>query len=1527
MFSPNFKNSLFFRQIRPSNALIWAGALVFMAAEATAQTTTVQGPTVFLEAPREWRQPLVRAERAIEEKRYGDAVQELSRILVPSETDDLFEYSNQDYFVLKAGETPVSLRSEAQRLLGSLPAKGRAEFELQHGPEARRLLKEAVSEGDIEKLTEITGKFFHTSAGYEATIILGRYHLDRGRALAGALCFRRVLDTPSAAGQFEPELSLLLATSWLFAGQQEKTRETLVNLKRRKYKLDGVDFFDDDQKAVAWLESLVGNPPKRDESKSKEWLLFRGNVARNGATEGGLPLKNLRWRVPTANDPVDEESVGTENKRFRDAKLAALPSIHPLAVGGYVLMRSPNKLLAVDFDSGKRVWEFPWAGEPTDGANLQDEALSIRGQQGSRREQELKQRLWEDAPYGQMSSDGESVFLLDELGFASSNRYVRMMRGGIGISSQRSHNKLVALSLARQGALIWKVGGKENDGENDEPQLGGAFFLGAPVPIMGHLYALAEIKNEIRLVVLDRHTGQLQWSQQIAQVEDGAVQMDKSRRLAGASPSFSDGVLVCPTSTGAIVAVDITTRTLMWGFQYKRVIARTHGFGRVAEDNRTVGARWADSTLTIADGRVIATPVESDEIFCLDLLTGKSLWPAKKRSDMLYVACVHADQAIVVGTDNVRAINGDDGKQAWVFELNASARPSGRGYFSNGFYYLPTTDAKVIKIDLNTGESAGASDSEGVLGNLICYRGEVISHGVDWLSTYHQDRSLRLSVIKRLRDNPDDVGALADHGALLLQDGKPAEAIPVVRRAYQLQSSDTHRALLIRALLAALRQDFMAHETAARELEPLIDQPDQKAEFLRLKAVALARQGRSQAAFQTFLLMADYKNGEAGKSPALARIDAELQVRNDRWIRGQLAKLFATASESDRLAMSQELVPNLQAAQKSSDSKAIRQALRFFGFHPESDSLRLALARQQIANQDFLESQLLLSRLSRVEDDGVRAPSSALLARVLDQAGQHQEAARQYLAVAKQWPDTVCLDGKTGRELVESLAPDSPLQHWLVDAVWPTGRIKVNETGETVGRSNSQRMYPIALRQSRGGFLEGATLHFAHPEVALVVRNPDGSERARVSLKGASQRLSTTNMSILHAKVNGHMVLLTLGFEIVAVDLLRAQEQPEEAILWRHDLTKAMADVAAARTTSTRVAVEHIRHPWGANTSYAVDAYKRLIGPTGSLSDDGICYIQQRELICVNALTGEKQWIRDRLEPGSDVFGDDQLVFVAGPKAEEAFVFNAIDGSLLGQRPVADFEHRLATSGRRVLSWKELGGKLLLTLDDVWSKDNLFRREFSAGSKGFLIQGEEMAVFQPTGELAILSLKTGDLSLEAKLDPEPRLTGLAVLRSATQYIVAVNRPITMTDPAVTIATSPGGDHSTMIHGKVFALDRATGERQWDKPAIIDQFSMPLDQSPEVPVLTFLRHMTPTSRSGPRRLQTSLLCIDKRTGRTIVAKDDIRSHTYNYGLQAKVQEQTVDLRLPGKSFQFKFTDEKEADDANPPRNSAEGAKND
>src|SRR6185436_7841775 len=92
----------------------------------------------------------------------------------------------QDFFLPSRSEsgTYSSLKNEAQRLLGSMPAKGREWYELQFGAQARARMEAAVAKRDPFEMSATSRRYFHTRAGYESTLLLGRYHLDHGHPLA-----------------------------------------------------------------------------------------------------------------------------------------------------------------------------------------------------------------------------------------------------------------------------------------------------------------------------------------------------------------------------------------------------------------------------------------------------------------------------------------------------------------------------------------------------------------------------------------------------------------------------------------------------------------------------------------------------------------------------------------------------------------------------------------------------------------------------------------------------------------------------------------------------------------------------------------------------------------------------------------------------------------------------------------------------------------------------------------------------------------------------------------------------------------------------------------------------------------------------------------------------------------------------------------------------------------------------------------------------------------------------------------------
>ena len=127
---------------------------------------------------------------------------------------------------------------------------------------------------------------------------------------------------------------------------------------------------------------------------------------------------------------------------------------------------------------------------------------------------------------------------------------------------------LIGVSLQGEGKEMWQVGGADSP---SEPALANAYFLGPPLSFEGELYALVEINLETRLVVLDCRTGKQQWAQQLTLSPLTPIRSDLLRQSQALSPSISDAVVVCPIGNGAIIAVDLLTRSLLWGKQYQSV--------------------------------------------------------------------------------------------------------------------------------------------------------------------------------------------------------------------------------------------------------------------------------------------------------------------------------------------------------------------------------------------------------------------------------------------------------------------------------------------------------------------------------------------------------------------------------------------------------------------------------------------------------------------------------------------------------------------------------------------------------------------------------------------------------------------------------------------------------------------------------------------------------------------------------------------------------------------------------------------
>jgi outer membrane protein assembly factor BamB len=385
--------------------------------------------------------------------------------------------------------------------------------------------------------------------------------------------------------------------------------------------------------------------------------------------------------------------------------------------------------------------------------------------------------LFENSLNGTLATDGTRVLLVDDMMLPANpldgwNRLDATGRRKFGtLTDQVYRNSLKAFNL-ESFKLVWELGGKfpshdalldvllgvaDKDGNALPSDAAGSYFLGPPLPLGGKLYALHERGRELRLLCLqarDRYDDKLPpppdlvWAETLVKTR-GQLDRDINRRIHAAHLAYSEGVFVCPTNAGALVAVDLLTHRPLWLHVYRELPPLVldspppAGYG---PDGRplpfvSLTDEWKNSAPAIHDGKVIFALPDGRDLRCLDVHDGRLLWKVDRVEGDLYFAGVCNGKALVVGKNAVRAYHMDTGQVAWC--LADTGLPSGQGVASGGIYYLPVEASakdktpEVLTIDVAKGAIvAHIAAKKDVPGNLIFHEGQLISQTLTGVTSY-----------------------------------------------------------------------------------------------------------------------------------------------------------------------------------------------------------------------------------------------------------------------------------------------------------------------------------------------------------------------------------------------------------------------------------------------------------------------------------------------------------------------------------------------------------------------------------------------------------------------------------------------------------------------------------------------------------------------------------------------------------------------------------------------------------------------
>lgn len=1304
----------------------------------------------FLPPPRMLRQEIRLANEAIAEGRMSDAVVKLGDLLrqlgsSSQQRAGLDDELRQDYFIDPAsedpedwfGETasdeeetsrplPTSTTKLVRQLIGGLPAAGQELYELRYGPLAERMLGQAAADRDWDAVGRVRCEFFHTKAGYRASLLLARRQWLLGNPLASSLLLDEIVDLPQAVEELGDGVILLHADACQRAGREipvpirwpvAYATETLAGTPPNALREadSGSDAGPpqpndpqrrtDQQRIKQWRDWIAARHEDADlnaVADSDDYRMLGGDPSRNDFDDGQLPLSHPRWMLETTASPRQERLVEQKVSEIRGGGPLPPPSWMPLRVGDQLLMRTTGRLLGVDYRTGKRVWQYPWFTTPEPKRPM-DEMDESSDDDEVDPEELVTQRVWNDVPFGQLSCDRQRAYMIDDLGAIEVDRFGPFGMRGM-TSEGASSNTLVALDLATEGKLLWQLGASESI----PSPLSEAFFLGPPLPVDGKLYVMTELAGEIVLVCLRPEDGAELWRQVLVSVESGSITADPIRRVAGAMPTFHQGTLICPTGAGATVAIDLVDRTLRWGVQHPRNEQFVQNVFRPNRDESTnhLLQRWSSSLAIAADLDVILTPVESDRLIVADVVTGQLRFEPEQRIHELYVAGIRDNQYLVVGTNRVSAHSIDDGSTVWATAADTfkgSQRVCGRGVFGADSYFVPTTSDELIEISLEDGSVIERRQVRFPLGNLVAVDGELISQSPTMLAVAFGQRSLRPRVEARLAEDPNDVTAVVRKAELLLQEDRRGEALRLLGHARQLDpDNDAALLLSVTAMLETLREDPASDHVDLEAMQRLIDRPVQLAELLVLRITGMLQQvggdedddgesgPRDQRLRQAFKLLTDLsrlviRHPHLSQQQALIFPDSDHQFTLDSWIAAR-AKTMLQAAPTPLAAQMNRQIEAIVDETRDGEIAPMARTIHHFTASPLVDPLRQQLAVRQIQLRDSLAGErALLGPVLTTERTG-ESFSDLRLAALAEYYSLHQWRADQRRIAAMlarrqtdEEPDQPGQDQDGAADAGESTEANfASVREWQLPSEWPSEVTLMwpnTRSGRGRGITMNRRYEPIT--RWMGSRLEGhqLLLDYGNP---LSLLNPYGIPRPL-----AVDDLAGRDRSTRQAYVSGGLLVIMTTAEVIGVDLFQTQGQ--FSVRWRYSLGTEGQSVAKRTSSTSPFGDQLVRHWMNSATADSRGAELRM----GPIWGDRMFLMKGTELICLDTLTGVPMWQTDHFSPGGVVVADDGKVAVVSDRNNRITILDALDGRVLESR-FRNTDHILLAAGRHVLAVRRL---------------------------------------------------------------------------------------------------------------------------------------------------------------------------------------------------------------------------------------------
>ncbi len=1362
----------------------------------------------------------------------------------------------------------ISLKRHTLTRLGRLTPVERQTYELLYGVKCRELA-ESEQGSELLRLEEVWRRYFQTERGHDAALQLAALYFDRSKYAEAADVFEDLLSDSRLSRAARGRVLFQAALACRRSGANSRALELLNDLKAASgpgpLRLGNQTYplFDDESRAIAWLERLAGTLDSPRQGRS--WTMFRGDARRNLSAGPALPVREEKWDFRTvplveADDPRQLEIVESELNSMYD-KLGRhdyllFPATSPIVVDGRIIFRSMGNLKAIDAETGRFLWES-FRVDTNFQTLLEDihENLSTKTTRITPLRRFMMQRAWKDLTSGTISTDGRFVYAIEEQGVVRR----RALRGQRMNDGGQDYNHLTAFAI-ESGKIVWELGGRRED---PRLPLAGAVFLGPPLVLDRDLYCLIERDDEVHLTCFTnreledgRVVPEARWSQPLplkAVTEDSGT--SDFRRLAGLSPAFSSGVLVCPTGQGSVVAFNLSRRLFQWRFRYELPastsrnvrnmldqIENEHGITPDDQD------RWVDSVPLVADGRVLMTPNDSASMYCLDLATGQLLWQAPRGRDRT-IACIRDGAVVLLGQNELHARSLASGEDLWSVSIN---EPSGRGAYVGEHYYVPLTSREIGVVDLKTGRMLGRipSDNDRLAGNLVAGEGMLVSQSHDRIFRYRTLEELQ----PELEESEPSSRTLALRAEVRLLTDGPEETLAALHEAYRADPQPRTQSLFAQSLLHALRTDFLSAERYLPELVDLTRGTAAAAEFRQLQIGGLIEHQRREEAFLTLL--------ELVEQPATFIESNRNRVRSDRWAQSRVLDLFRDANPEQRAALERLGRERWNAFDDA--GRADPRRIGFFETLPGMESLRLLRATEF---DPYLESLRLEAALRRVYESS-RGPeaANALAAHIrllmkLDRVEQADVLLERLLA---EFPDASLADGSSPRQLSDWALENEKLAsyHARRGHAWPRAAISIDGPASSTTMVSTELPVPVGQHDEQ---FRHWSFYFNAQNGRLTLYDSFGELRGQwtlTALIGRSHELQYSRELLLR----GNLAVLRFADHFFVIDLLNGGREP--ALLHGpHTLSEPFPDVGDNQRLRLQTETGYL--PNGTIEIRTFDPLHRPFGDVAILGSDLIVYQRDQSIIGIDAFSGDELWRRRIGGYGHALSGSRDYLLAVSVDEASAQIFRALDGSPLKSVALPGLKTILAQPGHHLIAHIENEtGRFVKRLDpvngeEVWS--------IRCGANKLLFQDVEtrlLVICEQGHRVRVIDIASGSVITDETLASAQPLVSFWAVPLRDGCLIALREiPRDKAEFSVTSMMY----YFPPAHGPLLKLDHA-GKVAWSRE-IANQAFNPW-QAADSPTFLFLSRRNYQDPMRTRSRQATLWeIVDLATGETLSPRND------------------------------------------------------